>query len=39
MKTLSRTTRNKKRSIPRRFHSSAEANGNDQEKLQLVVCR
>ena len=36
-KTLPRTTRHKGRSVPRRFHSSAEANGDVQKDLQLVV--
>ena len=39
MKTLSWRTRDKERSVLRRCHSSAGANGNDEEELQLVVRR
>ena len=37
MKTLSQATGNNKKSVPRRYHSSAEANRNYQEERQLVV--
>ena len=36
-KRLPRTTRNQERSVPRRSHSSAEANSDVQKSLQLVV--
>ena len=37
MKRLPPTTRNQERLVPRRSHSSAEANCDVQKSLQLVV--
>ena len=35
--TPPQTTRNKEESVPRRFHSSAEANRDVEQNLQLVI--